>query len=63
MRGMAAEAVVEGRTIKVFQKQKVKVEKVGYQALSLRHLPSRKRSSDQAPAGFFRCFGGLCGRG
>ena len=38
-------------------------EKVGYQAHSLRHLPSRKRSPDPAEAGFFRCFRGLCGRG
>lgn len=28
-----------------------------------RYLGSRKRSPDPAPAGFFRCIRGLCGRG
>lgn len=31
-------------------------------SLSLRHLPSRKRSSVPAAAGFFCCFRGLCAR-
>ena len=35
----------------------------GFESLSLRHLPSRKRSPDPAAAGFFRCFRGLCGMG
>ncbi len=38
-------------------------EKVGRQAHPLRHMPLRKRSPDPAPAGFFRCFRGLCGKG
>jgi transposase-like protein len=39
------------------------VEKVGRQSHPLRHLPQRKRSPHPAAAGFFRCFGGLCGWG
>ena len=35
----------------------------GFESLSLRHLPPRKRSPDPAAAGFSRCFRGLCGRG
>ena len=39
------------------------VEKVGFQARSLRHCPARNRSPDSTAAGFFRCVLGLCGRG
>ena len=35
----------------------------GFESHPLRHLPLRKRSPDPAPAGFFRCIRGLCGRG
>ena len=35
----------------------------GFESLSLRHLPPRKRSPDPALAGFFRYIRGLCGRG
>ncbi len=38
------------------QNQRLVVEKVGYQAHPLRHLPPRKRAPDTAAAGFFSLF-------
>ena len=45
---------------KSLQTERHPQKKVGYQAHSLRHFPSRNRSPDPAAAGFSRCFRGLC---
>ena len=46
-----------------FEINGLQVEKVRPQSRSLRHLGLRKHSPDPAPAGFLRCFSGLCGWG